>query len=289
MDELQRWSGELFTLRALLPFVRAAVLLVVGFLVARMLAAGIDRAATSRLSDQHRMIARRVVFYGLMGVVIATALREVGVDLTVLLGAAGVLSVAVGFASQTSASNLISGLFLLGEQPFVLGDRITVEGITGEVVSIDLLSVKLRTFDNLLVRLPNETLLKTPITNLTHFPIRRFELKLRIPIHEDVERVRALLMEVADRVPICLDEPQPQLLLLGYSDMGMELQFNVWAATPNFLELRYEIQRQVQEALIAAGIRVPGPQRMVQGPVEVRLVRPSEPAPPSEPDQHAQR
>ena len=82
--------------------------------------------------------------------------------------AAGLLTVALGFAAQTSASNLISGLFLLGERPFVVGDVIRLaSGITGEVVGIDLLSVKIRTFDNLLVRVPNETLLKSELTNLT--------------------------------------------------------------------------------------------------------------------------
>ena len=115
-----------------------------------------------------------------------SALRELGFKLSVLLGAAGVLTVAVGFASQTSASNIISGLFLLGERPFSVGDVIRVGSTTGEVLSIDLLSAKLRTFENLFVRIPNETLIKSEVTNLSRLPVRRLDLKIGIAYKEEV-------------------------------------------------------------------------------------------------------
>src|SRR5690606_3033117 len=128
-----------------------------------------------------------------------------GFSLSVLLGAAGVLSVALGFASQTSASNLISGLFLIGEQPFQLGDTIKVGNTTGEVLSIDLLSVKLRTFDNLYVRIPNESLIKSEMTNLTRFPIRRFDLLIGVAYKENISQVRQIMQNVADNNPLCMD------------------------------------------------------------------------------------
>lgn len=176
----------------------------------------------------------------------------------------------------------------------MLGDVITVGTVTGEVVSVDLLSVKLRTFSNVLVRVPNETLLKSEISNLTHFPIRRFELMLRVDIDEDVERIRALLTEVADANPLCLDEPRPALHISGFGEHGVELQFNVWAATVNFWDLRYTIQRDVRARLAEEGIEIPMGQRTLRGPIEIRMVDaaaapdaeartrpPSEPAEPS--------
>ncbi|RXM22074.1 mechanosensitive ion channel, partial [Citrobacter sp. AAK_AS5] len=90
-------------------------------------------------------------------------------------------------------SNLISGLFLVMERPFVVGDVITVDDVTGEVLTIDMLSTKLRTFDNLYVRMPNETIIKSRVTNLTHFPIRRIDLRLGVAYREDLARVRAVL------------------------------------------------------------------------------------------------
>ncbi|MFT6270035.1 MAG: small-conductance mechanosensitive channel [Alphaproteobacteria bacterium] len=134
-------------------------------------------------------------------------MKELGFDLSVVLGAAGIFSVAIGFASQTSASNLISGLFLMMERPFSVGDIIRVESTTGEVISIDLLSVKIRTFDNLFVRIPNESRIKTQVTTLTRFPIRRADLQIGIAYKEDIERVKEILNNVATKpIPILINE-----------------------------------------------------------------------------------
>ena len=93
------------------------------------------------MTNHGQILLKRAIFYGIMILMSMSALRELGFDLSVILGAAGILSVAIGFASQTSASNLISGLFLMMERPFSIGDVIRVEQTTGEVISIDLLSV----------------------------------------------------------------------------------------------------------------------------------------------------
>ncbi len=154
---------------------RAVTIAAVGFVVARAVSAALLRIMGRFLNGQQRMIVSRVVYYLLLGLFLMSALHELGFSLSILMGAAGILSVAVGFASQTSASNLISGLFLIVERPFSVGDVITLGNTTGEVLSIDLLSVKLRTFDNLYVRIPNETVIKSEVTTLTKFPNRRID------------------------------------------------------------------------------------------------------------------
>jgi small-conductance mechanosensitive channel len=198
-------------------------------------------------------------FISSLALFVASALRELGFSLGVLLGAAGVLSVAIGFASQTSASNLISGLFLIGERPFGAGDVIKVGDTTGEVLSVDLLSVKLRTFDNLFVRIPNETLIKSEVTTLTRFPIRRFDLMVGVAYKEDIERVRAVLMEVAERNALCLDEPKPLFIFNGFGDSSLNIQFSVWAKRENFLDLRNSMQIEIKKAFDAEDIEIPFP------------------------------
>ena len=159
-----------------LQILRAVVVAVLGLVVARLASAGLGRLAGRRASPHQMMLLRRGSFYLILALFLVSALHQLGFNLGVLLGAAGILTVAIGFASQTSASNLISGLFLLAEKPFAIGDTIRVGTTTGEVLSVDLLSVKLRTFDNLYVRIPNESLIKAEMTNLTKFPIRRLEI-----------------------------------------------------------------------------------------------------------------
>lgn len=239
---------------------RAVVKIAIGLGLGRLAGNGLARVFGQE-DPQRAMILRRVAFYGIAGLFAASALTELGFELSVLLGAAGILTVAIGFASQTSASNVISGLFLLGERPFAVGDVIRVSGTTGEVLSVDLLSVKLRTFDNLFVRIPNETMIKSEVTNLRRFPIRRVDLQVGVAYKEDLREVRRVLMEVADRNPLCLEEPQPLIIFQGYGDSSINHQFSVWASTDNFLELRNSIPLEIKEAFDAHDIEIPFPHR----------------------------
>lgn len=240
---------------------RAVVTLLFGLLAAQLARSALGRTLAGRTTPQHAMVAKRVVYYAILTLAFVSALRELGLDLSVLLGAAGIVTVAFGFASQTSASNLISGLFLIGEQPFVVGEVIRVGDATGEVISIDLLSVKLRTFDNLYVRVPNETLVKAQITNFSRFPIRRYDLHIGVAYKEQIGKVREILMGVAEENMLCLQEPKPQIIFQSFGDSSVNLQFSVWAARENYLALRNSMAEKVKAALEKAAIEIPFPHR----------------------------
>ncbi len=140
----------------LIPIMRTIVIVAAGFAFARLGSLAAERMVTANLDGHRGMIVRRASHYLILALFLITALHQLGFNLSALLGAAGIASVAIGFASQTSASNLTSGLFLIGEESFRIGDVIRIGDTTGEVLNIDLLSVKLRTFDNLFIRLPDE-------------------------------------------------------------------------------------------------------------------------------------
>ena len=277
MDELWQQVITLLTGERILSVLRAVLILTIGILLARLLSTGIGRVVNEHVSTHHEILIRRFIFYLILILFLISALRELGFQLGVLLGAAGVLTVAVGFASQTSASNLISGLFLLGERPFSVGDIIKIGSSTGEVLSIDLLSVKLRTFDNLYVRIPNETLIKSEVTTLTKFPIRRIDLQIGVAYKEDIARVRETLADVADRNPLCLEEPPPLYIFQGFGDSALNMQFSVWAKRENFLDLKNTIHEEIKAAFDAAGIEIPFPHRSLyvgsaSEPFPVRIV-----------------
>lgn len=268
---------EFLTTERALGILRAVILLLLGFLAASIAARLPRRLMGRHFSAHHVMLVRRVVYYGILALFFASALRELGFSLSVLLGAAGVLSVAIGFASQTSASNLISGLFLIAERPFSIGDTISVGGTTGEVLSIDLLSVKLRTPENLYVRIPNEQLIKSAVTTLTRFPIRRLDLKIGVAYKEDISRVRNVLLGLAERNPLCLDEPRPQFAFTGFGDSALDIQFSVWARRERYGDLRDSLQEEIKRAFDEAGIDIPFPHRTLQlggdgQPLPVRVI-----------------
>ena len=262
---------------------RALLVLLIGLPLARLVAGGLGRAVQARTNRQNGMMSQRLTSWLLISLLLLTALHELGFHLGVMLGAAGVLTVAVGFASQTSASNLISGLFLMFERPFVVGDVIEIEGRKGEVLSIDLLSVKLRTFDNLLVRIPNEDIFKRHIVNLSHYPIRRVDIVVGVGYSEELGRVREVLMSVAEENPLCMTEPEPLLIFQGYGDSGVQFKFAVWGARENYLVLLNSMSTGIKQALDAAGIEIPFPHRTLYtgkhtSPMPVQLVERSEEA-----------
>lgn len=277
MNEIITSLSTVLSLSTLGSLLKASLLGIAGFVAARLASRLLLRVIGERLSRHNLILLRRAVFYAILTLFLISALRELGFKLHVLLGAAGIFSVAIGFASQTSVSNLISGLFLLGEQPFAVGDVIKIGDKTGEVLSIDPLSVKLRTFDNLYVRIPNETLIKSEVTTLSKFPIRRFDLLLGVAYKEDIKRVKQILFDVADQNPLALEEPQPIFIFQGFGESSIDLQFSVWSKQENFLALKNALQMEIKSAFDEHGIEIPFPHRTLytgsaSEPFAVRMV-----------------
>ncbi len=283
MNDLFSSIGELMTGELLGSILRGILILGGGLLLATVVSRRLGRVAREHADAQSAMLIRRGVFYVIVALTVVSVLHQFNFRLSALLGAAGILSVALGFASQTSASNLISGLFLLGERAFSVGDVIRIGETTGEVLSIDLLSVKLRTFDNLFVRVPNENMIKTQVTNLTRFPIRRYDLQIGVAYKEDIGRVREILLEVAYEDPLCLAEPVPLIIFQGYGDSSLNLQLSVWAVRENFLAMRNAITETIKRRFDDEGIEIPFPHRSLYAgsmtdPFPVRVVPDGRPA-----------
>jgi small-conductance mechanosensitive channel len=224
------------------------------------------------------MLIRKAIFYIGGTIILVTVLQTLGLKLTALLGAAGIVGIAIGFASQTSVSNLISGLFLISEKPFAVGDVINVGDTTGIILSIDLLSVKIRTFDNRYIRIPNEKLLNSELTNITRFPIRRLDIRLGVAYKEDVKKVRRVLLDVAEKNPFCLDEPEPILIFTDFGSSALEFLFGVWFAKTDYISLKNSIMEEIKERFDREGIEIPFPHTTIYSgsataPMPVRLVQ----------------
>jgi len=241
------------------PIVSAFIVVLVGLVLVFTVARVVGKASKKHLTPHLALIVQKIVFYVGILLVISTGLIQMNVNLTAVLGAAGIATVAIGFAAQTSLSNLISGIFLLGERPFQVGDLIVVGGTRGTVISIDLLSVKLRTPDNLFIRLPNETIIKTEVTNISRFPIRRMDINIGVAYKEDAQRVLDLLREIADANPFSLDEPEPLVLFKDFGPSSLDFLLGLWFEKSNFLTLKNSIMRDIKARFDAEGIEIAFP------------------------------
>jgi small-conductance mechanosensitive channel len=278
----EKWYQDLtalLTAQALINLLNALIIIVVGIFVARRVRAGFEKL--TQLDTQQRLLVTKISYYGIIIVAVAASFSQLGIDLRVILGAAGILTVAVGFAAQTSASNLISGIFLMIERPFVVGDVISIGDVRGEVLSIDLLSSKIRTFNNLMVRIPNEKLVKSDITNFSYFPIRRVDFDIGIAYDSNLTVVENALRKVATVHPLCLEDPQPVFMFAGFGESSMNIQFQVWTLSSNLRKLQNELYRDIKIEFDQVGISIPFPTRtlITTGPHAAPEPGPSQPPP----------
>lgn len=236
-----------------------AITLIVGYVVIQLLVILSKRLMWKSLSLQSKLLVTRLIVYIGVFIMLFTILNHLGISLTTLLSAAGIISVVIGFASQTSISNVISGIFIISEKSFEIGDLVKVGDKMGVVYSIDLLSIKLKTLDNLLIRIPNQTILSTEITNVTKFPIRRMDIDISVAYKEDLDKVMGVLKKVSKETPLCLDEPEPLIIIKNYADSGITVLLGLWFEKTNYLALRNSVMVKIKQAFEAEGIEIPFP------------------------------
>ena len=270
--------GQIFVMEKLGSLVRLAVLLLIGIPALYFLSKWVRKYAIKKLTAQQAMIFSKLVWYLGFTIIAISILNEFGFKLSHLLGAAGIITIAIGFASQTSMSNVISGLFLIAEKPFEVNDVISVGGATGVVLSIDILSIKLRTFDNRYIRIPNETIIKSEVTNITRFPIRRVDLNLGVAYKEDIGKVRSILLDIAQKHPLVLNEPEPLVIFNGFGNSSIDFLFGVWAVKSDWLAVKNNIAEEVKKRFDEEGIEIPFPHLSlysgsVTDPIPVRIER----------------
>lgn len=241
----------------------SVILFIFGYWFAKKLGYAVERKSLKRFSKHHAALIRRLIFYvSFLGFAFC-ALQQLGFHLGVLIGAAGVLSVALGFASKTAASNFISGVFLIIERPFSIGDTIAVKGITGTVETIDLLSTKIRTPDALSVRVPNETMIGSEITNLSFYPTRRIEFLIGVGYDVDIARAKHVFLDCAHQHEKVLEEPAPDVRIHALADSAIELKCMAWVAREDFGAVKSALQEQLKTAYDREKIAIPYPQLAV--------------------------
>lgn len=194
------------------------------------------------------------------------ALRAVGVDLVSILGAAGVVGIAIGFASQTALSNLISGFFLISESSFKIGDYVRVDSLEGTVESINLLSIYLRQPDHSLIRIPCEMIIKNPVVNMTNDKVRRCDLDVGVDYSSDLVRVREVIEQVVAEQPGLFTDKKhaTTILFSGFGESSLNLHIGAWCHTDDYHAVRYSFATKLLAAFAAADISIPFPIRDVR-------------------------
>ena len=223
----------------------------------RILNSIVKKITVKKCSLQIQHIIDKVIRYSGVTVMVLTVFHRLGIDISAILGAAGIAGVAIGFAAQTSISNVISGLFVITERAFKINDIIEVSGTVGTVQSINLLSVVLKTFDNQYVRIPNETIIKANLINYSQFPYRRVKTELRVAYGTDLRKLEKILLDVAKNNAFTIDDPAPSILWTGFANSGIDFTLMVWTKIEDFVNLRNSLFIEIDERLKQENVAIP--------------------------------
>jgi len=252
------WS-KYFNAEMIENLLRIGMILIVGIVLITILTTTVKKLLPHKFSQQRKMLINRFVRYTSIVILFLIIISELAINLTAIFGAAGVIGIVIGVASQTSIGNIVSGFFLVSEKSFELGDLIRIGDKTGTVYSIDLLSIKIKTLDNLLLRIPNQTVISSEVINVTKFPIRRMDFDLSVAYKEDLGKVMQVLERVVKRNPLCLDEPEPLISFKTFGPNGINILLGVWFEKANFLQVKNSLFMEIKSTFDAEGIEIPFP------------------------------
>lgn len=196
-------------------------------------------------------VFKEIVKYSVIVIAVVVILNELGVNITGLVLSLGILGIAVGFAARDTLSNFISGLFILGDKSFKVGDIIEVSNQIGTVTKMGFRVTKLITIDNKVVTIPNSNFSTDLYINYTALDKRRVVLPVTIPYELDLEEVIESLVKNASDLSWVLNEPQPNVSISEFSDLGIKASLNVWTSEPSkVLTYRSSLAREIKKIMV---------------------------------------
>ena len=241
----------------------ALLILIVGVLLAKVISIRIRRLLKDKVSVGPREIASKGSYYIIMIFAVLVALQKLGIELEGLLLVGGLLAIAIGFASQSVISNLISGLFLSFDRPMNVGDAVDIDGTAGVVEEVRVMSTRMRTFDGKYVRLPNAKVFNSNITNFNTCITRRFEYQIGIRYKDDTEHAKRIIEDLIDAHPLTLVNPAPQVFVDNLGDNSVDFKIWIWSPSSEWWGVKKELLAKIKTALEENGIQIPFPQREV--------------------------
>ena len=249
--------SEIFTTELLFKVINGAIGIGIFIIFYIILKKVLKKFTYPKLKPNTVYLITKLLKYTFFVLLVFFILSMFKIKLTALFGAAGIAGIAIGFAAQTSFSNIISGLFLLTEHSLKVGDYITIGQEAGTIDSINMLSVRIHTPDNQYIRIPNETIINANLKNSSYFPIRRFSLSVTISYDADLKSAVELLKNVPQQCSLHIPEPEPQVFIESFEDSGIKLTLAAWTKSENYMNFKNQLFITVKETLDANNIEIP--------------------------------
>ena len=253
-----------------LPYMAVALLVFILFYITGVVLRRLAARFTLR-TRRHRSVGIVLGRLGqgvlvLLGLLIALVIAVPGFTPGQLVSVLGLSSVAIGFAFRDILQNFLSGILLLLSEPFRIGDQIKSGDFEGTVENIETRATSIVTYDGRRIVMPNSTLFVNPVTVNTANEKRRLEYDMKLPKDSDVQKMRQVILRAVTPLPHVLEDPSPDVLLVGFTDNDVTLRLRWWIRPPRHFELQHGVDTvlvHVRDALQAMRARAAAPPQSV--------------------------
>ncbi|MGJ8617854.1 MAG: mechanosensitive ion channel domain-containing protein [Sulfitobacter sp.] len=279
-----RFKARLMQLIAFLPLALIAfgvfiAVILLGFLIARLRQPWERLAPNAFIADIYRQIIRLLFIIG--GLVIALDIVGASALLSGILGAAGIVGLAIGFAVRDTVENFIASIMLSIRQPFRPNDTVEIEGDCGKVIRLTSRATILLSFDGNHIRIPNATVFKSRIVNFSRNAERRFTFALSVAPDADLDRARHLAEDTLNALPFVLKSPESSVWIESVDDFWVTLNMAAWIDQneTSIVLARSEAIRLTQAAFDTAEMSAPVPSYRIENlsAVDDKSKKPKEP------------
>lgn len=211
---------------------------------------GVDETTTS--------FVETAVKYTLLIIGIVTALDSAGIQTSAVLASLGIAGLTIGFAARDALSNLISGILIFLDRPFVIGDLVEVEDKYGRVERITLRSTRIVTSDGRMLAVPNTEVINKTVASYTNFPTLRLDIPVTVGVTENLAEVRRILLDLVIDHPDFLANPAPRVVVQALNDYNVAMELQAWLIKEReHVEQRFELRERVFNALNDSGVDMP--------------------------------
>ena len=249
------------TLGALFQIGIAIIILIIGAIIIKSIMKFCKKALLRSKIDMalHTFFLNTIKII-LWIIVLLSALDYLGIPPTTFLTMIGAAGVAIALALQNSLSNFAGGVLIMITKPFAKGDYIEDLTVAGMIDKIDLLYTTILTPDNKLISIPNGKLANSTIVNYSRESNRRVDINIGVDYSSDLNKVKDIMLALAETDNRVLQEPKPFVGVTSYGDSSINMVLRVWCNTADFWDLFFDLQFRLKPAFDEADISIPYPQ-----------------------------
>ena len=247
-----------------LRVVYAVAILLVGWWLAKLVKSLFGGVLRRRqMEETVRLFLTDILYVLLLTFVVIAALSKLGIQTASLIAAVGAVGFAIALSLRNSVSNFASGVLLVANHPFSVGDFVELGSTSGTVEKITLLFTVLKTSDNQIISMPNVQVMNNRITNYSLRDTRRMNIVVGIGYDDDIALAKKLMLEIAAADARILQDPAPMVAVKELADSSVNLLFRVWTQRTDYWQTLYDCNEQIKLKFDAHGVNIPFPQQDV--------------------------